>query len=71
MKFNEKNSPPGEFWARGLVYRIEGWVLTESFYSSLENIRKDRGPNVHWPVEVWDNGMIYVPAAEELGEERT
>ncbi len=79
MKFEGKNSPPGEFLSKALRRRndVESlpaesgcfpWRLTEEFFVSKEEAQSYFGPkyDVKWPVELYDGGLLYVPAAEEL-----
>jgi hypothetical protein len=60
---------PGEYGFRGLIPQESGWKLTENFYLSLEAFLQDaKGCNYFWPVEIQDNGIVYIPNKEELNE---
>lgn len=62
----------GEYAFKALI-RNPGnyaWDLTPFYYLNIKDIEKDY-PNVvetdvKWPVEVMENGAIYVPSKEEL-----
>lgn len=58
---------PGEFFFRGLIYNGVGyWKLTEGYYSSFKELEDVYGEDVKWPVEIMDDGSIYVPDTSEL-----
>lgn len=73
------NGMPGEFGFRALVQssweyfqqgiekNIEAWTLTQDYFLSKEDAEKFLSPNkFKWPIEVYDNGTIYIPAEDEL-----
>lgn len=72
------NGVPGEFAFKAAIFEApSSWVVTtEYFFSKEEALQffgrewdctpKEAAPEVRWPVEVLDNGSIYVPAEEEL-----
>ncbi len=83
MRFEGKNSPPGEFASKALFKNTwkemvdqwgsetkevvaEGWTLSKEYYFSLGEAQKALGPYVKWPVEKYDESLVYVPAPEEL-----
>lgn len=68
---------PGEFGWKALVYfsipegcrGSKGYRLTEEFFFSEEDVRDtyhDEQWRIKWPVEVMDNGTVYVPDPSEL-----
>lgn len=53
------------------IYRDGGaWKLSEHYFFSEEEVKDFLGTiyKYKWPVEVWENGSIYVPSEEELKE---
>lgn len=62
------NNVPGEFGFKAVrQWEEKGyWELSDNYFFSFEEAMKAWGPNIKWPVEVLDNGSIYVPAKEEL-----
>lgn len=60
---------PGEFGFKGLIKDYFGWMPTQGYFFSLEEI-VNRYPEteVKWPMEMLDNGGIYCPDASELEE---
>lgn len=53
---------PGQFWFRALVNGIP----TERFFRTREEVAETLPPGWIWPIEILDNGTIYVPTKEEL-----
>lgn len=58
---------PGEFFFKALFMRDGGWELSNRYYS--ENPYPG-SPGTKWPVEVYEDGSIYVPSEEELEEKQ-
>lgn len=58
----------GEFAFKALFQLTSGWVLSEQFFFSLEDAKATcpQTMNIKWPVEVYDNGTIYIPNEDEL-----
>ena len=66
---------PGEFAFKALVYGYRGnlgtatsWQLTDGYFLSLDEAEKQYGSNCKWPVEVYDNGTVYVADVSEYEE---
>lgn len=56
--------------ADGKVYS-DSWGETTGFFLSLEEVQAYYNPDdwdIKWPIEVLDNGSIYIPAKEEYTE---
>lgn len=82
MKLDGKNSPPGQFaskalykntwkepvdqWGESKTVVADGWALSTDYYLCLADAHKALGPNVLWPVEKYDDSLVYIPAPEEL-----
>lgn len=52
----------------------DGWRLSRNYYFSEEEVKCDANrfkSSYKWPVEIWENGTIYIPSKEELQEETT
>jgi len=58
---------PGEFGFRALFcdYSASKWKLSDSFYFYKPVLPDCK---VKWPVEVFDDGSVYIPSLEELNE---
>lgn len=58
----------GDFAFKALYHLPSGWVLSEQYFFSIEDVGSSCGPKVQfiWPVEIGDNGEIYVPSEDEL-----
>lgn len=67
---------PGEFSFKALIHTsytpttYAGWRLSDHVFFSLEEA-KEAFPNseIKWPVEVWEDGSVYVATEEEWKEE--
>jgi hypothetical protein len=58
---------PGEWGFRALVPAWRGYDLSQVFYLSLEDAKKDYPKtDIKWPVEVLENGAVYIPDPSEL-----
>lgn len=62
---------PGEFAFKALTslpkHNPTEWRLSLDYFFSLEDaIVAADGAEVKWPVEVYENGSIYIPSQEEL-----
>lgn len=60
------NGLPGEFAFKALIRRegpYTSWEATPEYYFEQPHII---GYVVKWPVEVWDNGSVYIPNENEL-----
>ena len=67
---------PGEFGFKALIKGLKtetqnylGWTLTESRYFSLDEIPEYKEKEyfaVKWPVEVYEDGSVYIPHEDEL-----
>jgi len=53
------------FKALGRINAQMGWELSSWYYLSLEEAKK-WSPEVKWPVEVFENGSVYIPDESEL-----
>lgn len=67
---------PGEYGFRAIVklpyFGFYQWYLTDGYYFSLEEAKTAQGTQeIKWPVEVNSDGVVYVPAEEELKEEKS
>lgn len=64
---------PGEFGFKALFQLTSGWVLSEQYFFSLEDAKCTcpSTMNIKWPVEVYENGSIYIPTEDELNEEES
>jgi hypothetical protein len=65
------NNVPGEFAFPALrtFASADGhfsWEVTRMVYFSLEEAREFEGKNAKWPVQILENGEIYIPAPEEV-----
>lgn len=61
---------PGEYLFKGLI-KVQGtqkWLLTEHYYSSIEDLQKSLvGPaEFRWPVEVQEGDILYLPTIGEM-----
>lgn len=66
---------PGEFAFRALVLgycghpgtSVHSWQLTDGYFFELGEVKLEY-PNlpIKWPVEVWEDGTVYIPSEEEL-----
>lgn len=58
----------GEFAFKGMVKLDGRWIIT-GYYFSLDELKTDptysRSNEVKWPVEVLDNGGVYIPDESE------
>ena len=83
MKFKGQGCPNGDFASKALIrYQINqgtdvlGWELSREYFFSLEEATLSANrmaglgfiTDVKWPVEVYDDSLIYVPAPEEYNE---
>lgn len=62
---------PGEFAFKALVQvtGMSGWYLSGLvFFTKEEAQGYFARSNIKWPVEVYEDGTVYVPAEEELKE---
>ena len=70
---------PGEFASKALIKNVFSgdWNLTKGYFftyeEALENYRRltvlseeEFRKNVKWPVEVYDQSLIYIPNESEL-----
>lgn len=60
---------PGELGFRALVRDQDkvGWLLSDTyFFDTEELIMLYPQTQFKWPVEVWEDGTIYIPSEEEL-----
>jgi len=67
---------PGEFYFKGLVRPVgvddkeqHVWFPTPGYFSSKEEMEADFPANkfqIQWPVELQENGILYVPSEAEL-----
>lgn len=73
---------PGEFAFHALIKGTgtngyhslmwDGWKLSdEKFFTidEIEVLRTRYNTEIKWPVEVYDDGSIYIPSKEELEED--
>ena len=65
------NNVPGTFATKALYSSFHpngfSWKLTEDYYFSLEEVKKHFiNFNIKWPVEVYDDGTVYIPDEKEL-----
>lgn len=62
------NGLKGEFAFKALFQLTSGWILSEQWFFSLEDVKKScpTTMNIKWPVEVYEDGTIYIPSEEEL-----
>ncbi len=70
------NGIPGEFAFKALIAGLseeigknQGWRLTEERFFSLEEVRRWytlKYFDIKWPVEVYEDGSIYIPDQSEL-----
>ncbi len=71
------NGIPGEFAFRALFlkptfnnqepYYYPGWVVSENCYFSLKEAERSNPDfKVKWPVEVYEDGSIYIPSEGEI-----
>lgn len=65
--------PSGEFASKALFKAEAGWFLTDKFFFSLEEAKDEAVNNldltlfgVKWPVETYDNSLVYVPDPSEM-----
>ena len=64
---------PGEYASRALVKDGMTWKLTDDYFISEEEVMQffQSGKNKYeykWPVDIYENGFIYVPTKEEMEE---
>ncbi len=60
----------GNFFAKALVQDAIGWHMTDRFFFTLEEVKTVYPhSNVCWPVEAYDNSIVYVPHESELQHE--
>lgn len=63
------NTLPGDFLFKGLIKinNTNKWILTEEYFLSAEDMKKSLTgtAEIKWPVEVYDDGSIYVPDPSE------
>lgn len=58
---------------------VGGWLLTKKYYLSREEAEAELMPRdvetgkpvedvveIKWPVQVWEDGMVYIPDPSEL-----
>lgn len=58
---------PGEFAFKALYLFESEWKLTIGYFFSFDEAKTRCGTDeIKWPVEVHEDGTIYVPAEEEL-----
>ena len=61
---------PGEFGFRALVKEDAGWLFNPRVFFTAEEAKEwfDKFPGTlyKWPVEVYEDGSIYVPDPSEL-----
>lgn len=58
---------PGEFGSRALYKQYNYWTLTGCYYLTEDEVKEAmRDFPYKWPVEVMDNGLIYIPDESEL-----
>lgn len=59
---------PGEFGFKALVNtQHNGWQLSTEYFFSLEEARFGFiSASVKWPVEIFEDGVVYIPSPEEL-----
>lgn len=43
-----------------------GWSLSSEYYLNIEEAKKAHGNLVLWPIEIYEDGSIYIPSKEEL-----
>jgi hypothetical protein len=56
----------GDFGFKALIKKQGGWILTAEFYlHSSEIPLSETTLDVKWPVEVMDNGSVYIPDEAE------
>lgn len=64
---------PGEFGFKALVKYEQDftYMLDHRVFFTLDAVKAAFGPNadIKWPVEVYEDGSVYVPAKEELENE--
>lgn len=67
------NTLPGEFGFRALIYNsfLKSWQLSETYYFTEDEVKQyvmhfePTDGKYKWPVEVWENGSIYISDQEE------
>lgn len=61
----------GEFGFKALVRDygsvFSGWKLTDKYFFECPTSPSEQ---IKWPVEVLDDGSIYIPSEEELQEDK-
>lgn len=62
----------GEFGFRALVMNMgHELILSPGYYLTREQvINAHCDGNFIWPVEVYENGVVYIPSEEELQEDK-
>lgn len=72
------NGLPGEFAFKALFTNFiisldgalrDGWRLSNQYYFSEEEVKSEAEriqSSYKWPVEVRDDGSVYIPSEEEL-----
>ncbi len=65
------NNVPGEFAFKALYRSVtRGFILSDHFYFSeqeaINDLLTSSGLELKWPVEVYDDGSVYIPTPEEL-----
>ncbi len=70
MKLGDAYSPKGEFASKALVRESEersGWQLSQQFFMSMEEAQRYAGQReFKWPVEMYDQNLLYIPHPSEL-----
>jgi len=61
------NSQPGDYLFKALINMGSGWSVSEYFFFSREAAVKYSKTAI-WPIEILDNGTIYIPSDSELNE---
>lgn len=63
----------GEYFFRALVpnktEHQEGWELSKEYFLSEAEVVAAYGVHYFWPVEIDENGVVYVPDKGEYDEE--
>lgn len=71
---------PGEFAFRALIQDyirsgdsmyLDGWKLTDKYYFTKQEVVTELSRSndyFKWPVEVYEDGSVYIPSEEELND---
>lgn len=65
----------GEFAFRALVRYIDStwkpdWIITPYYFNRNEVEERYPGYEIKWPIEVYEDGSIYIPSEGELNDDK-